>query len=131
MSKLPLALYAGSLFFLVFIVAPTLLRERQNKNLAGRFYGRILWRFYPLAFLLLMFYLISDANKFHALLLMSGLGVNITISYYLRKIKKSLGNIDTVPYDDPKRVFFRKLSIFSTLVFSLNFFLSLYLLLMS
>ncbi len=85
MSKLPLALYAGSLFLLVFVVAPTLLRERQNKNLAGRFYGRILWRCYPLAFL----------------------------------------------YDDLKRVFFRKLSIFSTLVFSLNFFLSLYLLLMS
>ncbi len=126
MSHLPLALYTGSLFLLVFVVAPALLREKQNKNLAGRFYGRILWRFYPLAFLLLLSYLILDAHKLYALLLMSGLGVNVIISYYLKKLKRSLGDIDLLPFDHPKRSFFRKVSMISTLLLFINFLLSLY-----
>jgi hypothetical protein len=128
MNKIPLGLYAGALFLLVFVVAPILLREKHSKNLAGRFYGKILWRFYPLAFFLILSYLISDANKLYALLLMSGLGANIITSYYLKKLKKSLGDIDLLPFDHPKRSFFRKVSMFSTLLLFINFLLSLYIL---
>ncbi len=126
MNKVFLALYAGSLFMLVFVVAPVLLREKDSKNIAGRFYGRILWRFYPLAFLLLLSYLIFDAKRVQALFLMSGLGVNVTVSYYLKKVKKSLGNIDALPFDYQRRSFFRKLSIFSTLILFINFLLAIY-----
>lgn len=126
MNKIFLALYAGSLFMLVFVIAPVLLRERDSKNIAGRFYGRILWRFYPLAFLLLLSYLIFDAKRVQALFLMSGLGVNVIVSYYLKKIKKSLGDIDALPFDHPRRSFFRKLSIFSTLILFINFLLAIY-----
>lgn len=126
MNKIPLALYTGSLFLLLFVVAPVLLRENLSKNLAGRFYGKILWRFYPLAFFLILSYLILDANRLYALLLMSGLGANIITSYYLKKLKKSLGDIDLLPFDHPTRSLFRKISMFSTLLLFINLLLSIY-----
>ena len=83
-----LSLYVGLLFSIVFIVAPSLLRVKENKYLAGRFYGIILWRFYKVAFLLLMFYLILGNERIYTLLLMLGLGLNVGISYWLKSYKK-------------------------------------------
>lgn len=125
LTNLPLAIYCGSLFFLLFIAAPVLLRTKEHKNLAGRFYGRILWRFYPVAFLLLLFYLIMQDEKGHAILLLMGLGINAMLSYGLKGYKRRLGDIDLVPFEDPRRVFFRRLSYLSTFVFFVNFILSL------
>ncbi|MCS7262808.1 MAG: hypothetical protein N3C13_01485 [Aquificaceae bacterium] len=124
--ELLLALYSGALFMVVFLVAPTLLRVKENKNLAGRFYGAILWRFYGVAFLLLLLYLVLGSSKLYALVLLLGLGLNVGISYWLKGYKRSLGDIDLVPYQDPRRSLFRKVSILSTLVLFLNFLLSFY-----
>ena len=126
LDRLVLSIYLGTLFCIVFIVAPILLRTEQNKNLAGRFYGRILWRFYKLAFLMIMFYLLSsDDIRVYAIPLMVGLALNVALSLYLKNLKKSIGDIDRIPYDDPKRTKFRRLSIISTLILFLNFVISI------
>ncbi|MCS6876544.1 MAG: hypothetical protein NZ526_05865 [Aquificaceae bacterium] len=126
--NLLLAFYCGSLFAVVFLVAPVLLRTKENKNLAGRFYGAILWRFYKFAFFTLLFYLILGDERFYTVLLMLGLGLNVGISYWLREYKKRLGDIDTIDYNDPRRVLFRKVSIASTAILFLNLLFSTYVL---
>jgi hypothetical protein len=90
MEIVPLSLYAGSLFLLITTVAPVLLRTEGNKDIAGSFYGRILRRFYKIAFFLLLVYLISG-NKWFGVLLLLGLSLNVAISMELRKYKRSLG----------------------------------------
>jgi len=85
-----LSLYAGSLFLLVSTVAPVLLRTEFEKDLAGRFYGRILWRFYKIAFFLLLLYLILG-KKWIGILLLAGLSLNVAISMWLRQYKRALG----------------------------------------
>ncbi len=123
-----LCIYVGSLFCMVFLVAPTLLRTNENKNLLGSLYGKILWRFYKVAFFTLLLYLILGDAKLDAILLMLGLGLNVGISYWLKNYKKSIGNIDLLNYYEPRRVTFRKVSMLSTFVLFMNFLFSMYLL---
>ncbi|MFN7065702.1 MAG: hypothetical protein ACK4OF_06120 [Aquificaceae bacterium] len=127
-AELLLALYTGSIFAIVFLVATSLLRVEDNKNFAGKLYGRILWKFYKTAFLLLILYLILGNERLYALLLMLVLGLNVGISYWLKKYKRAIGNIDQIDYNDPKRSLFRRVSMLSTFVLFLNFLLSLYML---
>jgi Ca2+/Na+ antiporter len=127
-ERLILSLYAGTLFSIVFLVAPVLLRTEKNKNLAGRFYGRILWRFYKLAFFMLLFYLLIADEKLYTLLLMVGLALNVVLSFYLKNLKRELGDIDQIDYDHPKRIKFRRLSLLSTALFFINFLLSIFVL---
>ena len=123
MEIILLSLYAGSLFLIVFVVAPVLLRTDRDKNMAGSFYGRILWRFYKIAFFLLLVYLILG-EKWFGILLLSGLSLNVAISMWLKNYKKTLGNIEDHPFNSPERVRFRKASYMSTLVLFINFVLS-------
>jgi Ca2+/Na+ antiporter len=127
-ERLILSLYAGMLFSIVFLVAPVLLRTEKDKNLAGRFYGRILWRFYKLAFFMLLFYFVLADEKVYALLLMVGLALNVGLSFYLKNLKRELGDIDQIDYDHPKRIEFRRLSLLSTGLFFINFLLSIFVL---
>jgi Ca2+/Na+ antiporter len=127
-EKLILSLYAGTLFAIVFLVAPVLLRTEKYKNLAGRFYGRILWRFYKLAFFMLLFYLLIADEKVYALLLMVGLALNVGLSFYLKNLKRELGDIDQIDYNHPKRIKFRRLSLLSTGLLFINFLLSTFIL---
>ena len=127
-EKLILSLYAGTLFSIVFLVAPVLLRTEKDKNLAGRFYGRILWRFYKLAFFMLLFYFLLADERVYTLLLMVGLALNVGLSFYLKNLKRELGDIDQIDYDHPKRIEFRRLSLLSTALFFINFLLSIFVL---
>jgi len=127
-ERLILSLYAGTLFSIVFLVAPVLLQTKKDKNLAGRFYGRILWRFYKLAFFMLLFYLLLADEKVYTLLLMVGLALNVGLSFYLKNLKRELGDIDQIDYDHPKRIEFRRLSLLSTALFFINFLLSIFVL---
>jgi Ca2+/Na+ antiporter len=127
-EKLILSLYTGTLFSIVFLVAPVLLRTKKDKNLAGRFYGRILWRFYKLAFFMLLFYFLLADEKLYTLLLMVGLALNVVLSFYLKNLKRELGDIDQIDYDHPKRIKFRRLSLLSTVLFFINFLLSIFVL---
>jgi Ca2+/Na+ antiporter len=128
-ERLILSLYTGTLFSIVFLVAPVLLRTEKHKNLAGRFYGRILWRFYKLAFFMLLLYLLIADEKVYALLLMAGLALNVGLSFYLKNLKRELGDIDKIDYNHPKRIKFRRLSLLSTALFFINFLLSTFILL--
>jgi hypothetical protein len=127
-EKLILSLYAGTLFSIVFLVAPVLLRTKKDKNLAGRFYGRILWRFYKLAFFMLLFYLLIADEKLYTLPLMVGLALNVGLSFYLKNLKRELGDIDKIDYDHPKRIKFRRLSLLSAGLLFINFLLSTFIL---
>jgi len=128
-ERLILSLYAGTLFSIVFLVAPVLLQTEKDKNLAGRSYGRILWRFYKLAFFMLLLYLLIADEKVYALLLMAGLALNVGLSFYLKNLKRELGDIDKIDYNHPKRIKFRRLSLLSTALFFINFLLSTFILL--
>ena len=123
MEVIFLSFYAGSLFLIVFAVAPTLLRTDRNKDIAGSFYGRILWRFYKIAFFLLLVYLILG-EKWLGLLLLLGLGLNVAISMWLKKYKRELGNIELYDFNSPQRTLFRRVSYLSTAVLFANLFLS-------
>jgi len=127
-EKLILSLYTGMLFSIVFLVAPVLLRTEKDKNIAGRFYGRILWRFYKLAFFMLLFYFLLADEKLYTLLLMVGLVLNIVLSFYLKNLKRELGDIDQIDYNHPKRIKFRRLSLLSTGLLFINFLLSTFIL---
>jgi len=118
-----LSLYTGSLFLIVFAVAPVLLRSESDKDLAGRFYGRILWRFYKIAFFLLLVYLILG-GKWTGVLLLAGLTLNVVISMWLRQYKRMLGGIERYDYNAPERIRFRKVSYLSTAVLLTNFLIS-------
>lgn len=123
MGNYLLSLYVGSLFLLVFIVSPVLLRTPKNKDLAGHFYGRILWRFYyTFGILLLIYTLLIDFVE--GFILLFGLGLNVALSSYMKKFKRSLGNIENYEYDHPLRVKFRRLSYTSLTLLSLNFVIS-------
>ncbi|NPB08519.1 MAG: hypothetical protein GXN96_06285, partial [Aquificae bacterium] len=76
MGEYLLALYTGSLFLLVTVVSPSLLRTDKNKDIAGHFYGKILWRFYYISlFLLFLYTLLKDF--WSGIILITGLGVNV------------------------------------------------------
>ena len=123
MEVIPLSLYAGSLFLIVTAVAPVLLRTENNKNIAGGFYGKILWRFYGIAFLLLVVYLILG-GRWWGVLLLAGLSVNVIISMWLKSYKRTLGNIENHDYSSPRRTLFRRVSYLSTFFLLTNFVLS-------
>lgn len=123
MEVVLLSLYSGSLFLIVFVVAPELLRTDRNKDIAGVFYGRILWRFYKIAFSLLLVYLILGERWF-GLLLLLGLSLNVAVSMWLRKYKRELGSIESYDKNAPQRVLFRRVSYLSTALLLVNFLLS-------
>jgi hypothetical protein len=127
-ERLILSLYTGTLFSIVFLVAPVLLRTEKDKNLAGRFYGRILWRFYKLAFFMLLFYLLIADERLYTLPLTVGLALNVGLSFYLKNLKRELGDIDQIDYNHPRRIKFRRLSLLSTGLLFINFLLSTFIL---
>ncbi|MEN3034260.1 MAG: hypothetical protein ABDH18_04655 [Aquificaceae bacterium] len=122
---LSLALYMGSMFMIVFFVSPVLLRSEELKNLPGRLYGRVLWRFYPVAALLLLVYLIFGDEKVLALLCIFVLSLSVALSFYLRRFKRSIGDIDALEYNHPLRSRFRKGSFISNFLLFSNFLLAM------
>ncbi len=123
MEKVALALYSGSLFLIIVVIAPILLRTPKNKDIAGHFYGKILRRFYKIAFFLLLVYLIFG-KKWLGTLLLLGLSANVAISMWLRNYKKRLGNIEDYDFNSPERVRFRRVSYLSTAFLLINFLIS-------
>jgi Na+/H+ antiporter NhaC len=109
---------------MVSAVAPVLLRTAENKDLAGRFYGRILRRFYKIAFFLLLVYLILGFNVWWGSLLLAGFSLNVAVSMWLRNYKRRLGNIEDYSPNAPERVRFRRVSYLSTALLIFNLLLS-------
>jgi hypothetical protein len=59
---------------------------------------------------------------------MVGLALNVGLSFYLKNLKRELGDIDQIDYNHPKRIKFRRLSLLSTVLFFINFLLSIFVL---
>lgn len=123
MNKLFIGLYVGEIFSIIFIVSFILFKEEQ-KNYIGRLYGKILWRFYKIAILeLILAFILSPS--FYNLFLIFGLLVNIYLSYHMKSLKQSIGNIDNIDYNNPTRVKFRRLSKLSSGILILNMILGM------
>ena len=125
MDKVIVSLYAGSLFTVVFMVSPVLLRTDKNKDLAGHFYGKILWRFYYIFLPLLFLNFLLNKNAM-SIILISGLTVNVIISSYLKSFKRKIGRIENLEFNNPLRRKFRYLSYLSLSILFLNFLLSIF-----
>ena len=123
MSKLLIGLYIGEIFCIIFIVSPILFKLSQ-KNDAGRLYGQILWRFYKIAIIELLLTFLFNKDLY-TLILMVGLFVNIYLSYYMKSLKHSMGNIDNIGYQNPTRVKFRTLSKISSAIMIINMILAM------
>ena len=124
MSKLIAGAYAGEIFTIVFIVSYVLFKKIDTKNLAGRIYGQILWRFYKIALLeLLMLFILN--TSFYTFILILGLLGNIYLSYYMKSLKQSIGDIDKVDFNAPIRVKFRTISKISSLLLVFNMILAI------
>ena len=125
MDKFIVSLYTGSLFAIVFIVSPVLLRTGKNKDIAGHFYGKILWRFYY-TFLPLLFLNFLLNKNVMSIILISGLAVNVILSSYLKSFKRKIGSIENLEFNNPLRKRFRYLSYLSLSILFLNFLLSIF-----
>lgn len=123
MAKTLIGLYAGEIFGIIFIVSSVLFKEEQ-KNYIGRVYGKILWRFYKIGILELLLAFILNASLY-TMLLIFGLLVNIYLSYHMKSLKQSIGNIDNINYNNPIRVKFRNMSKISSGILVLNMFLAI------
>jgi Ca2+/Na+ antiporter len=84
--------------------------------------------FTNLHFLCFCFIFLLADEKVYALLLMVGLALNVGLSFYLKNLKRELGDIDQIDYNHPKRIKFRRLSLLSTVLFFINFLLSIFVL---
>ncbi len=124
MSKLIAGAYAGEIFTIVFIVSYVLFKKIDTKNLAGRIYGQILWRFYKIALLELLILFILNTS-FYTFILILGLLGNIYLSYYMKSLKQSIGDIDKVDFNAPIRVKFRTISKISSLLLVFNMILAI------
>jgi hypothetical protein len=77
---------------------------------------------------MLLFYFLLADEKLYTLPLMVGLALNVVLSFYIKNLKRDLGNIDQIDYNHPKRIKFRRLSLLSTALFFINFLLSIFVL---
>ncbi|ACG57166.1 hypothetical protein HY04AAS1_0478 [Hydrogenobaculum sp. Y04AAS1] len=125
MVKLLVGLYAGEIFSIVFIVSYVLFKKLDSKNLAGRIYGQILWRFYKIALLELLLVFILNIS-FYTFFMLLGLLANIYLSYYTKSLKQSLGDIDKIDINDPRRIKFRKVSKTSSFLLVFNMILAIF-----
>ncbi|HIP43170.1 MAG TPA: hypothetical protein EYG91_04595 [Aquifex aeolicus] len=123
MTNYILSLYAGSLFLLVFVIFPVLLKTPLNKDIVGYFYGKILWSFYRIFFILLFIYAMLF-NFSEGFILLIGLSINVLISKKLKELKREIGSIESLDFNHPKRVKFRKFSYTSLSVLFINFVIS-------
>jgi len=124
MDRLIAGLYAGEIFTIVFVVSYVLFKKIDTKNLAGRIYGQILWRFYKIALLELLLLFILNAS-FYTFLMFCGFLTNVYLSYYMKSLKQSIGDIDKIDFNAPIRVKFRNIAKLSSGLLIFNMILAI------
>jgi hypothetical protein len=137
---LSLSLWIGSIFFFAAVVAPILFRVLPTRALAGLVVSRSLFSLHwvgiacGLVFLLacvLLAMLQGGASPFHLrdLLLVAMMCVTLYTHFGIErrmvKLRDSIGVIDNVPTDDPRRVEFNRMHVWSTRLEGSVFFLGL------
>jgi hypothetical protein len=142
-KMLSLALWLGSFFFFAVVVAPALFALLPSRQLAGVVVTRSLNNMHwigmacGLIFLLcsvLMALLQGGHGPFHPrdLLLVAMMAITLSVHFgverHMNALRTQMGVIDQVPHDDPRRVEFNRMHIWSTRMESTVFFLGLALL---
>ncbi len=137
---LSLSLWLGSFFFFALVVAPALFSLLPLRQLAGMVVTRSLNNLHwigivcGLVFLLcsvLLAILHGDSAPFHPrdLLLVAMMAITLSahfgIERHMNNLRDSMGVIDQVAHDDPRRVEFNRLHIWSTRMESSVFVLGL------
>lgn len=123
-ALLCLSFYVGSLFFLILVVAPSIFKVLSSKEEAGRLYGTILNKFYKISYLNLFIFMIFSKFHFIGAVLIVFLSFNYILSYYMKALKRKMGNIEKIDFDNEIRVKFRRLSKLSTALLVFNFLIS-------
>lgn len=140
---LSIALWIGSIFFFAAVVAPTLFTAQPSRALAGLIVGLSLHRLHWLGFVCGLLFLLgsvllammqSGASPFHrrdfllaAMLLITGY-LQFSFEPRMVRLRDSMGVIDTVPHDDPRRVEFNRMHQWSSKLEGSVFFLGVVLL---
>lgn len=123
-ALLCLSFYVGSLFFLILVVAPSIFKVLSSKEEGGRLYGTILNKFYKISYLNLFIFMIFSKFHFIGAVLIVFLSFNYILSYYMKALKRKMGNIEKIDFDNEIRVKFRRLSKLSTALLVFNFLIS-------
>jgi hypothetical protein len=126
---LSLTLWTGSIFFFAMVVAPTLFSVLPTRALAGAVVSHSLFRLHwvgiacGLVFLLasvLLAMFQGGVSPFHRrdYLLLAMLAITFYLHFGLEprmvRLRDGMGVIDTVPQDDPRRVEFNRMHVWST-----------------
>jgi hypothetical protein len=126
---LSLALWIGSFFFFAVVVAPALFALLPTRQLAGMVVTRSLNNLHwigivcGLLFLLcsvLLALLHGGSGPFHPRDLLLVVMMTITLSAHfgierhMNALRTEMGVIDNVPHDDPRRVQFNRMHVWST-----------------
>jgi hypothetical protein len=137
---LSLGLWLGSFFFFAVVVAPALFAMLPTHQLAGIVVSRCLNNLHwigivcGLIFLLgsvLLALLHGGPGPFHPrdLLLVAMMAITLSahfgIERHMNALRTEMGVIDNVPHDDPRRVQFNRMHIWSTRMEGSVFFLGL------
>lgn len=126
---LSIALWIGSIFFFAAVVAPTLFRVLPTHVLAGLVVSNSLFKLHRIGFICALIYLLASlllaivqgansAFRARDLLLVLMLGITIFLHYGFEprmvRLRDGMGVIDTVPRDDPRRVQFNRMHVWSS-----------------
>lgn len=126
---LSLALWIGSIFFFAAVVAPALFALLPTRQLAGMVVSRCLNNMHwigiacGLIFLLgslLQALLHGGPGPFHLrdLLLVAMMAITLSahfgIERHMNALRTEMGVIDQIPHDDPRRVEFNRMHVWST-----------------
>jgi hypothetical protein len=137
---LSLGLWVGSFFFFAVVVAPALFTILPSRQLAGMVVTRSLNNLHwigmacGLIFLLcsvLLALLHGGSAPFHPrdLLLVAMMTITLSAHYgierHMNTLRTEMGFIDQVPHDDPRRVEFNRMHVWSTRMESSVFVLGL------
>jgi hypothetical protein len=140
---LSLTLWLGSIFFFAMVEAPILFAVLPTRALAGLVVSRSLFTLHWVGIVCALFFLLAcvllamvqgGASPFHArdLLLVAMMAVTLYAHFGIErrmvKLRDSMGVIDTVPQNDPRRVEFNRMHVRSTRLEGSVFFLGLALL---
>jgi hypothetical protein len=126
---LALSMWLGSIFFFAAVVAPVSFSVLPTHALAGKVVSGSLFTLHwigvacAVVFLLAGFLLtliVRDRSLFHLrdILLFAMLAITLSahfgIERKMEKLRDGMGVIDTVPHDDPRRVEFNRMHVWST-----------------
>jgi len=126
---LSLSLWVGSIFFFAAVVAPTLFAVLPTRALAGLVVSNSLAKLHWVGLICAVVYLLccllltifhAGAAPFHRrdLMLVCMLAITLFLHYGFEprmvRLRDSMGIIDVVPHNDPRRIEFNRMHVWSS-----------------